>query len=406
VPEQSQVIAGLYAAVEALPADSALRVHLGQLLMAEGRSEEALRQAEEALRLTPSDSGALVLAADAAEAEALTDRADEYRRLHDALESPSTGSSENADAAAEPVKLFAVGGTGGADPDTERPQVTLDDVAGMDDVKRRLRVSFLAPLENPALRRIYGKSLRGGLLLYGPPGCGKTFIARAVAGELGAKFIAVGLHEVLDMYLGESERKLHEIFENARREAPCVLFFDEVDALGRRRTLVRHSAGRDVIVQFLSELDSFGAENDGVFVLAATNHPWDVDPALRRPGRLDRTLLVLPPDEQARARILELHLRDRPVGEVDLLRIASVTRLFSGADIAHVCETAAEYALEDSIGSGIPRPIQGADLERAVAEISPSTTAWLHTARNFAEFANDGGVYDDLMRFIRDQRLA
>jgi len=207
------------------------------------------------------------------------------------------------------------------------------------------------------------------------------------------------------MYLGESERKLHELFENARREAPCVLFFDEVDAIGRRRTQLRHSAGRDVIVQFLSELDSFGSDNEGVFMLAATNHPWDVDSALRRPGRLDRTLLVLPPDRDARKEILALNLRDRPTADIDLDRLAEMTERFSGADLAHLCESAVEFALEDSIESGVPRPITTADLERALGELTPSTTAWLHTARNFAEFSNEGGVYDDLLRYLREQRL-
>jgi SpoVK/Ycf46/Vps4 family AAA+-type ATPase len=276
----------------------------------------------------------------------------------------------------------------------------------MEQVKRRLRTAFLAPLENPALRRMSGKSLRGGLLLYGPPGCGKTFIARAAAGELGARFIGIGLHDVLDMWLGESEKNLHGIFEHARQQAPCVLFFDEVDALGRRRTQLRHSGGREVVVQFLAELDSFGSENEGVFVLAATNHPWDVDPALRRPGRLDRTLLVLPPDEPARAAILRWHLRDRPVGTIDVDDLARRTDLYSGADLAHICETAVEFALEASVESGKPRPIEMADLERALHEVHPSTTAWLQTARNFAQFAGEGHTYDDLLEYLRGHKLA
>ncbi len=106
----------------------------------------------------------------------------------------------------------------------------------MEEVKKRLNLTFLAPLKNPEIRRMYAKSLRGGMMLYGPPGCGKTFIARALAGELGATFFSVGLSDVLDMWLGESERKLHEIFEAARRKAPAVLFFDEIDALGQKRS--------------------------------------------------------------------------------------------------------------------------------------------------------------------------
>ena len=144
--------------------------------------------------------------------------------------------------------------------------------------------------------------LRGGLLLWGPPGCGKTFLARAVAGELGARFATVGLHHVLDMWLGNSEKQLHEFFEMARRSTPCVLFFDELDAIGHSRMDLGRSAARNVVAQLLVELDGVEHSNEGIFVIGATNQPWDVDPALRRPGRFDRTMLILPPDTPARVR--------------------------------------------------------------------------------------------------------
>jgi SpoVK/Ycf46/Vps4 family AAA+-type ATPase len=398
------LIGGLRAAVEADPGNHALRTHLAELLVAAGEAAEAIDHAAAVLADVPDDRAALAQAAAAADALGETDRAAGYRRILAGLSSgrepPTSETRERV------VRLHSVRATGTADDDeSERPAVTLDDVGGMEQVKRRLRAAFLAPLENPALRRMYGKSLRGGLLLYGPPGCGKTFIARATAGELGARFVGIGLHDVLDMWLGESEKRLHELFENARRNAPCVLFFDEVDALGRKRSQLRHSGGREVVVQFLSELDSFGQENEGVFVLAATNHPWDVDTALRRPGRLDRMLLVLPPDPDARQAILEFHLRDRPVGDLDLHPIVAATELYSGADLAHICETAAEYALEDSLESGTPRPIETPDLHRALAEIPASTIPWLKTARNYAEFAGEGGTYDELLDYLRSARL-
>jgi SpoVK/Ycf46/Vps4 family AAA+-type ATPase len=248
--------------------------------------------------------------------------------------------------------------------------------------------------------------LRGGLLLWGPPGCGKTFIARATAGELGARFIAVGLHDVLDMYIGESERKLHEFFDEARENAPSILFFDEIDALGHKRSNLRHSGGRNVVAQFLAELDGFHERDEGVYVFATTNQPWDVDAALRRPGRLDRMLLVLPPDRPARAGILRFHLKERPTGEVDVDAIAERTDMYSGADLAHLCDSAAEFALEDSLASGTPRPIETADLERALADIRPSTVAWLQLARNYAQFSSEGGAFDELLDYLRDRKLA
>jgi len=423
VPEDDSTFdRGLRAVQEAADADPdnvELRAHLASLLLAHGDPVAARREADTVLSKLPDHIGALAVAADAAGELGDDTAAAGYRRLADALsrvarEAAPKPSKEAQDPQSEPVRLHAVrqraaageGAVEGNVSEVERPDVLLADVGGMEHVKRRLRTAFLGPLENPALRRMYGMSLRGGLLLYGPPGCGKTFIARATAGELGARFIGVGLHEILDMWLGQSERNLHELFESARKAAPCVLFFDEVDALGRRRSQLTHSAGREVVVQFLSELDSFGTENEGVFVLAATNHPWDVDPALRRPGRFDRMILVLPPDEPARAAILRFHLRERPVGTLDLDTLAAATDMFSGADLAHLCESAAESALEDSIASGTARPIEMADFDRALREIRPSTVAWLHTARNFAEFAAEGDAYDDLLAYLRERRLA
>lgn len=307
---------------------------------------------------------------------------------------------------AEVVPLRVVRGDRGSSAgEVEESTVTLKDVAGMEAVKRRLELAFLAPMRNPEMRRMYGKQLRGGLLLYGPPGCGKTFVAKAVAGELGARFISIGLSDVLNMWLGESERNVHDIFENARANAPCVLFFDELDALGRKRSLMRSSSERNVVNQLLAELDSVGSGNDGVFVLAATNHPWDVDSALRRPGRLDRTLLVLPPDAEARAAILASALEGRPAEGIDVTAIASLTEHFSGADLVHLCEAATELAMEDSLRSGTPRPIRSDDFRRALRDVKPSTRAWFSTARNYADFANEGGMFDDLVEYLRRNKI-
>jgi transitional endoplasmic reticulum ATPase len=156
----------------------------------------------------------------------------------------------------------------------ERPKLTFREVGGMEKLKDEIRLKIIHPLAHPELYQAYGKSIGGGILMYGPPGCGKTYLARATAGEIKAGFISVGINDVLDMWIGNSERNLHELFEQARNHTPCVLFFDEVDALGASRGDMRHHAGRQLINQFLSEMDGVKTSNEGVLILAATNAPW------------------------------------------------------------------------------------------------------------------------------------
>ncbi len=287
-----------------------------------------------------------------------------------------------------------------------RDRLYLRDVGGMEDVKKRLQVSFLAPMKNPEMRQAFGKSMRGGLLLWGPPGCGKTFIAKAVAGELDANFYHVGLSDVLDMWTGSSEKNVTQIFEIARRNSPCVLFLDEVDALGQKRTHLRGGSGmRGVVNQLLQEMDGATSDNEGVFVLAATNHPWDIDSALLRPGRLDRSVLVLPPDLLARESILELHLRGKPVEKLDLQKVAKHTNGLTGADLSLLCEQATEYAMTDSIETGTVRPITMKDLGRATKEVRPSHGPWIESAKNYAMFNNEDGRYDDLLIWIKQNKI-
>jgi len=404
-----RLIESLTAAVRAAPMDLTLRLHLAGLLLDGGRGPEAI---EHAATVLASEPGSLV-------ARDLMARA---MGEPDAQDTPPAAPEPAADVqpplgfdwhAAESElgetvgPMFVDGSTDEPGPpayDVEQAGIRLADVGGLTEVKKRLEASFLAPLRNPELRQLYGKSLRGGLLLYGPPGCGKTYLAKAVAGELGAAFIHVSLADILDMYIGQSERNVKELFEVARTSAPCVLFLDELDAIGQKRSLTRNSGARTTVNQLLTELDGVGSDNEGVFVLAATNHPWDVDPALRRPGRLDRTLLVLPPDRDAREAILRTHLRQRPVEGIDTLKLAKVTGGFSGADLAHLCESASENALMESVETGTVRMIGMGDFTRALAEVRPSTGPWMETARNVALYANATGEYDELAAWLRKQR--
>ena len=429
------LLESLRRAVESAPDDVPLRLHLAELLIADGQQDAAISQCAAALQREPGSAAARELmtramghlggSAPTPEAPAATSSpagapsgpsAGSAPRPSPSAPSPSgprqdngfdwsMAESEVSDVAPQP--MFVNGEREQTEVsawDVERSTLTLADVGGMRQVKERLTAAFLAPMQHPELRKLYGKSLRGGMLLYGPPGCGKTFIGRAIAGELGVHFLNVGLADVLDMYMGTSERNIQDVFRLARSSAPVVVFLDEVDALGQKRSLTRSSGMRTTVNQLLTELDGVSGQNEGVFVIGATNQPWDVDQALRRPGRLDRTLLVLPPDAEARESIFRHHLAHRPVEGIDVRWLARSSDGYSGADIAHVCETASEKALLEGVRTGNARMIQMQDLEAALAEVRSSTGPWFDAARNVVQFANEDGTYNELRDYMKKNR--
>ncbi|HEV2694852.1 MAG TPA: AAA family ATPase [Verrucomicrobiae bacterium] len=283
----------------------------------------------------------------------------------------------------------------------ERPKINFSDVGGMEKVKEEIRLKIIHPLTHADLYQAYGKAIGGGILMYGPPGCGKTYLARATAGEIKAAFISVGINDVLDMWIGNSERNLHSLFEQARQNKPCVLFFDEVDALGASRGDMRQHAGRQLINQFLSEMDGDKYSNEGVLILAATNAPWHLDSAFRRPGRFDRVLFVPPPDAAARASVLRLQCKGKPMEEVDFDHLGKKTDNFSGADLKAVVDVAIERKLQDALKTGIPKPLTTKDLAAAASTLKPTTKEWFATARNYALYSNQGGIYDDILQHLK-----
>lgn len=403
---------GILEAIEVLPQNIGLRIGAARLLLAFGRYSEAVSQLNEVLKLDPASDEAPSLLLDATQAM-LAGAGTEGQEVSVGGPGFASRSPDGFDWESAEGELshripapFVNADEGSVLVPLPLERVRLADVGGLERVKARLKESFLDPLRNPELAKVFGKSLRGGLMLYGPPGCGKTFLARAVAGELGASFHSASVVDVVGEFVGQTEKNVHAVFERARRSAPAVLFLDELDAIGGRRSAMGtgNATYRNMVNQLLLELDSLGAQNDGLYVLGATNHPWDVDSALLRPGRFDRMLLVLPPDDPARAEILRKAFSSRPIAGIDVASVVVRTEGFSGADLVHVVESAAERAMTESMARGEVVPIDMGHVSGVLKEIKPSTRAWMDSARGVVDFANGSGLYDELADYFKTNR--
>jgi len=285
--------------------------------------------------------------------------------------------------------------------DSERFRVTFSDVGGMEALKEEIRLKIIYPLQHQELYKAYGRKTGGGILLYGPPGCGKTLLLRATAGEVACNYFAIGIHEVFDPYYGSIERNLHQIFETARANAPCVLVFDELDSLAPDRRHLRDAQMRNVVNQFLSELNGLRSENHRILVIGATNSPWQLDPALRRPGRFDQAIFVPPPDEVARQQIIKLLAKDKPISKLDDLTLAKATASFSGADLRWVFDRAVELALADALHSGKKVPIEMDLLLKVASEHSASTMAWLDGVKQNTPTTQQDALYHEVRKFMQ-----
>ena len=235
----------------------------------------------------------------------------------------------------------------------EVPNISWDDIGGLVDVKRELRELVQYPVEHPEKFEKFGMSPSKGVLFYGPPGCGKTLLAKAVANECQANFISIKGPELLTMWFGESEANVRQVFEKARQAAPCVLFFDELDSIAKSRGGSSGGdaggAGDRVMNQLLTEMDGMGSKKN-VFIIGATNRPDIIDAALMRPGRLDQLIYIPMPDSDSRKSILRATLRKSPIAkDVPLDYLAESMDKFSGADITEICQRAAKYAIRESI---------------------------------------------------------
>ncbi len=290
---------------------------------------------------------------------------------------------------------------GSTDGSHEDHKVVFANVGGLEDVSRDIHRRIILPFAKPSLVQRYRKRIGGGVLLYGPPGCGKTLIARAAAGECGAHFSTAHMSEILDPYVGGSERRLSEMFSTVRMASPSILFFDEIDALGARRSTSTSSHIAQLASHFLAEMDGVDTSNDGVLVLSATNVPWAMDTAFLRPGRFDRMFFVPPPDEPTRQQIFDLELKGRLVADdIDTAALAATASWRSGADISAIVERASDLAIDATLDAGKDVPISQDMLMIAVEQTRSTVRDWMITAHGHAKNAEQAGRYEEVLTFL------
>ena len=278
---------------------------------------------------------------------------------------------------AKKLKSSAMQGTTISKPKND---ITFASIAGLEELKQDIRFKIIEPLKNPELFKYYHKTVGGGVLMYGPPGCGKTLIAKATANEAKATFIHVKSSDIKSKFVGETEKNIAELFAQARKNQPSIIFFDEFEALGGDRA-EGLSHERSAVAQLLTEMDGVDSGDQQILLLAATNEPWAIDAALRREGRFGTTIFIPPPDLAAREQILELQMQKRPTEKIDYSAFAQLTEGFSGADIKAVCEYATNLALKESLLTGKKRKITLEDMQTAIAKTQSVLKQWFAKAR-------------------------
>ena len=262
-----------------------------------------------------------------------------------------------------------------------RSKITFKDIGGLEDLKREIRLRIVEPLKNPEVFKRFGKQVGGGILMYGPPGCGKSLIAEATANEANATFFHVKASDLKSKYVGETEQNIAKLFEKAREKAPSIIFFDEFEVLGGDRNSTDQYT-KQAVSQLLTEMDGMGSKDQQILLLAATNEPWNIDLALRREGRFGRSLFIPPPDIESRAKIMEILLKGKPLsGDIHAKEIAEATPFYSGADLKGLIEGATDIPLNEYIDTKRIRDICREDFRHVLIERKrPGSVTWFINA--------------------------
>jgi len=291
---------------------------------------------------------------------------------------------------------------------TKTSSITFNDIGGLEDLKKEIRLRIIEPLKNPEVFKRFGKRIGGGIIMYGPPGCGKSLIAEATANEANATFFHVKASDLKSKYVGETEQNIAKLFEEAREKSPSIIFFDEFEVLGGDRSSTDQYT-KQAISQLLTEMDGVGSKEDQILLLAATNEPWNIDIALRREGRFGRTLFIPPPDIESRAQILRLLLKNKPVDyDVDVNEIAYSTSYFSGADLKGLVESATDIPLTEFIELGRERKIARNDFKQVIMKQKPSSPMWFRIALaqlEKKEMIQDFTEVTDIAKELRESNM-
>ncbi len=272
----------------------------------------------------------------------------------------------------------------------EIPKIKFSDVAGLEDVKKAITIRMINPIKYPDKYKMYGKKTGGGVLLYGPPGTGKTMIAKAIANEVGAKFYAVKGSDIVSKWVGDSEKNINSLFQEANKQDRAIIFIDEMDSLIGRRGLDTHNDKR--VNEFLQQIDGFAGRNPNLLLLGATNRPWDIDSAAMRSGRFSQKIYLPLPDAPARKFMIEKNMKGVPVAkDFDIDRIVEQTEMYSGADIEELCDRAKDEPLLKAIATDSVILVTNKDFDDVLEKMPPSVTE--KELKQFEEYNNEINSY-------------